>query len=133
MRCASLFAILVWVCAPAAAFAQSAAPAPSLKPAAPGPVLVDGKRTYSVSFGAATTQTATASQNHVPGGVYFIATPGILCDGTVTVTGSGSQALPGAPITSTGPFTFTRTGSPLGCAVTISSSAGGAAATIVFQ
>lgn len=113
-----------------AAFAQTAAPATP----APGvgPVLVGGKSTYAVSFGAASNQSATASQDRAPGGTFFIATPGMLCAGTVTVAGT-SQPLPGNPITSSGQFTFTRTGSPVGCAVTITSSAGGRSATILFQ
>jgi hypothetical protein len=110
-----------------AARAQTAAPAPGV-----GPVLVGGKSTYAVSFGASINQSATASQDRAPGGTFFIASPGMLCAGTVTITGT-SQPLPGNPITSTGQFTFTRTGSPVGCAVTITSSAGGSSATILFQ
>jgi len=113
------------------AFAQTATPQP-VATAGLGPVLVDGKATYGISFSGSTTQSATASQARAPNGSYFIATPGMLCTGTVTITGT-SQTLPGSPITSNGPFTFTRTGSPTGCAVTITSSAGGARATIVFQ
>src|SRR5579872_1185174 len=109
----------------------TATPQPAATPGL-GPVLVDGKTTYGIKFAGAATQSATATQDRAPGGTYFIATPGMLCRGTVTVTGS-SQPLPGNPITSNGLFTFTRTGSPLGCAITISSSAGGASATIVFQ
>lgn len=113
----------------------TAAPQPSATatPAASlGPVLVNGKTTFGISFSGSQTKTATASQINAPGNAYFIAVPGMLCTGTVTVAGT-SQSLPGSPITSTGQFTFTRTGSPVGCAITISSSAGGATATIVFQ
>ena len=109
----------------------SATPAPPA-PVAVGPVLVGGKSTYGISFGGSTSQSATATQDHAPAGTYFVATAGMLCTGTVTVTGD-SRPLPGNAVTSSGPFTFTRTGSPSGCAVTIRSSAGGTAATILFQ
>jgi len=115
-----------------AADAQAVTPAASATPAGVGPVQIGGKNTYAVSFGASTNQTAIASQDRAPRGTFFIATPGTLCVGAVTVTGS-SQSLPGSPITSTGQFTFTRAGSPVGCAVTITSSAGGRSATILFQ
>ncbi|HEY1727770.1 MAG TPA: hypothetical protein VGG22_05325 [Candidatus Baltobacteraceae bacterium] len=109
-----------------------ATPSATAAPAAVGPVLVQGKSTYGISFAGATSQSATATQDHAPAGTYFIATPGMLCTGTVTLTGD-SRPLPGNPVTSSGPFTFTRTGSPAGCAVRIRSSAGGATATILFQ
>ena len=109
----------------------SAAPQPP-KTAAIGPVLVGGKSTYGISLSSAVSQSATATQNGAPAGTYFTATPGTLCIGSVTVTGDGRQT-PGNAITSSGQFTFTRTGSPLGCAITITSSAGGASATVLFQ
>lgn len=111
------------------------APSPTAAPsAAPklGPVLVAGKSTYVLAFDAGGSKTVAATQVHAPSGSYFIATPGTICIGAVSVTGSSSLAL-GGGIISNGPFTFTRVGSTAGCAVSISSSAGGTPATVVFQ
>jgi hypothetical protein len=125
----------------APAFAQQVTPLPSPTPSPVptrrpppklGPVLVGGKTTYAVSFSSGATQTATASQFHAPYGSYFTATPSTLCLGVVKVAGP-TPALAAAAITSSGPFTFTRLGTTSGCSVTISSSAGGASATVVFQ
>lgn len=99
----------------------------------PGPVLVGGKSTFIVIFeSGSNTKTVTPTQNNAPQGVYYVATPGTLCIGAVNVTTTGT-VIPGGSITSKGPFTFTRIGSPAGCAVSISSSAGGPPATVVFQ
>lgn len=130
-RAATLLAVGLFALASAGAGAQTPTPKPSPSPGL-GPVQVDGKSTFQLSFGSSSSQAATASQDRAPDGTYFIATPGMLCTGTVAVTGS-SQQIAGNAIISTGRFTFTRTGSPLGCAVTISSSAGGRVATVIFQ
>ncbi|HTX02698.1 MAG TPA: hypothetical protein VMD07_03370 [Candidatus Acidoferrales bacterium] len=128
MRSALIFFAVVWALGTSSgAYAQTANASADI-----GPVLVNGKSTLGISFSGSATQSVAAAQSHAPSGTYFTATPGMLCTGTVKVAGT-SQALPGNPITSSGPFTFTRTGSPMGCAVTISSSAGGASATVVFQ
>lgn len=109
--------------------------APTATPMArptPGPVLVGGKSTFILVFDSGNTKTLTPTQTNVPSGVFFVATPGTLCLGAVNVTTTGT-IVPGGSITSKGPFTFTRIGSPAGCAVSISSSAGGPPATVVFQ
>jgi hypothetical protein len=109
--------------------------APTATPVAkptPGPVLVGGKSTSIVVFDAGNAKTVMPTQANAPPGVSFVATPGTMCIGAVNVTASGT-VLPGGPITSKGPFTFTRVGSPIGCAVSISSSAGGTPATVVFE
>lgn len=114
--------------------ATPAAPAPTQSPVAPpqlGPVLVAGKATYVLTFGPKNSQTITATQSHAPAGAYFIATPGTICLGAINVVGSATVGT-GMGITSSGAFTFTRVGNPVGCAVSISSSAGGTPATVVF-
>lgn len=112
--------------------AQTAAP--SLPAAAPtaGPVLVDGKSTYVLAFDHGNTKIVSASQEHAPPGRYFVATVGTICIGAVNVSGSAAT-IPTGGITSSGPFTFTRVGNTAGCAVSISSSAGGPPAVVVFQ
>ena len=102
-------------------------PAPKI-----GPVLVDGKATLIVVFDPSNVKTVSASQTQAPPGSYFFAQPGTMCIGAIKVMGSSPTVLPNGAITSNGPFTFTRVGSPVGCAVSISSSAGGAPATVVF-
>jgi hypothetical protein len=103
-------------------------PAPKL-----GPVLADGKPTLIVVFGADASKTISVTQTQAPPGSYFFAQPGTMCIGAIKVAGSSPTVLPNGAITSNGPFTFTRVGSPVGCAVSISSSAGGTPATVVFQ
>jgi hypothetical protein len=110
---------------------QAATATPMARPT-PGPVLVGGKSTFIVVFDSGNTKTVIPTQANAPPGVSYVATPGTMCIGAVNVTTTGT-ILPGGPITSKGPFTFTRVGSPIGCAVSISSSAGGAPATVVFQ
>lgn len=112
--------------APPAAPLTTPRPAPKL-----GPVLVGGKHTFVVTFGDHDTQTIYASQSGAPAGAYFVATPATLCIGAITVS-SGTSVLFNAPITSGGPFNITRVGNTTGCAVSISSSAGGQPATVVF-
>ena len=104
---------------------------PMVRPT-PGPVLVGGKSTFILVFDSVNAKTLTPTQTNAPPDVYYVATPGTLCLGAVNVTTTGT-IVPGGSITSKGPFTFTRIGSPAGCAVSISSSAGGPPATVVFQ
>lgn len=119
--------------APTATATPRPAPVETLRPAVrPGGVLVEGKHLLTVTFATKNAITVMASQPNAPSNTYFIATPGTICGGAVTVSGP-TPALPGAPVTSGGPFTLTRVGSPTGCAISVSSSAGGEAATIVFQ
>lgn len=126
-----------------AAVAQTAAPTASLPPtprAMPspnsppklGPVLADGKSTYILTFDKGNSKTVLVSQANAPSNLYFVATVGTICIGAVNVTGSG-PSIPNGAITSNGPFTFTRVGNTTGCAVSITSSAGGLPATVVFQ
>jgi hypothetical protein len=113
----------------------SAPPAPVTTPrpaATVGPVLVDGKQTLIVTFGDRATRTFEASQAHAPPGSYFVANPGTMCLGAVRIS-AGTSVLLNAPVTSNGPFTLTRLGDPAGCAISISSTAGGAPATVVFH
>lgn len=146
-------AIFLWsACTFATAFAQSTpapnsglvtptpTPAPPAAPVAtakpvykPGPVLIGGKHTFVVTFTDKDTQTFYAAQDHKPQSAYFIATPGTLCVGAVKIAGPEPNAMINAPITSGGPFTVTRVGSPIGCSLSVSSSAGGQPATVVFQ
>ncbi|MGH7192271.1 MAG: hypothetical protein ACREJM_01915, partial [Candidatus Saccharimonadales bacterium] len=59
--------------------------------------------------------------------------PVTLCLGSIKITGD-PNALMNAPVTSArGEFTAIRLGSPIGCSVSVSSSAGGRPATVVFQ
>jgi hypothetical protein len=105
---------------------------PIAKPT-PGPVLVDGKSTYVLVFdNGKNSKVIESSQVYAPPNVYFVATPGTLCVGAVNVTTVGT-VIPGGPVTSKGPFTITRIGAPAGCAISITSSAGGPPATVVFQ
>ena len=111
---------------------QPPAATPIAKPT-PGPVLVEGKSTYILVFDTGKkTKTVEPSQAYAPPNTVFVATPGTLCAGSVNVTTAGT-IIPGGSVTSKGPFTFTRVGSPIGCAVTISSSVGGPPAIVVFQ
>ncbi|MGH7717081.1 MAG: hypothetical protein ACREML_13930, partial [Vulcanimicrobiaceae bacterium] len=76
----------------------------------------------------------TASQPDAPSGTYFIAGGSPQCIRTLSIIAGGK---PGAPpysgyITSSGQFTFYHFGDTKGCVVTITSSAGGGAATISF-
>lgn len=100
-----------------------------------GPVLINGNTSFTPPrLGDGQSFTVTASQPDAPAGTYFIAGTTSACIRTISVLGGGK---PGAPpfsgyITSSGRFTFYRLGSPQGCTVTISSSAGGDPATISF-
>lgn len=96
-------------------------------------MLVEGKSTYILVFDAGkNTKTILPTQAYAPPNTVFVATPGTLCIGAVNVTTAGT-IIPGGSVTSKGPFIFTRVGSPIGCAVTISSTIGGPPATVVFQ
>jgi hypothetical protein len=100
-----------------------------------GPVLLNGQATYTPpALTDGQSVTVTASQPDAPSGTYFIAGGTAQCIRTLSILG-GSK--PGAPpfsgyITSSGQFTFYHLGDTNGCVVTISSSAGGDAATISF-
>jgi hypothetical protein len=146
-------ALILWsLCALGSASAQSTpppnpglitptpTPAPSPAPVAtarpvykPGPVLIGGKSTFIVTFGDKDTQTFYATQAHAPQGGHFTATPGTLCLGAIKITGDPNALLFGPVTSSRGEFTVTRVGSPIGCSVSISSSAGGQPAVVVFQ
>ena len=127
--CSSAFAQIV---TPQPSPPAPPAPVETMRPAqAPGPVLVDGKHVDTVTFTLQTSATVYASQTRVPSGTYFIASPGTLCNGAVKVT-TTNPVPPNAPIVSGGPFTLTRIGPTTGCAISVSSSAGGEAATITF-
>jgi hypothetical protein len=118
---------------PTATATPRPAPLETLRPVAhPGQVLVEGKHLLTVTFATKDTITVMASQPFAPSNAYFIATPGTICSGAIKVSGP-SPALANAPVTSGGPFTLTRVGPLIGCAISVSSSAGGDAATIVFQ
>jgi len=107
--------------------ATSPAPAPAL-----GPVLIDGKPVVEVTFATGNTQTIGASQAHAPAGNTYTATPSTLCNGTVRVTGAASDVAT-TTVTSHGAFTLTRLGTPVGCAIAITSNAGGTPATVTFK
>ena len=100
-----------------------------------GPILINGQTSYSpphLSDGQSVT--ITASQTDAPAGTYFIAGRTPQCIRTLSILGGGK---PGAPpysgyITSSGKFTLYHLGDTKGCVVTITSSAGGDAATISF-
>ena len=77
--------------------------------------------------------TCTATQANAPPGTVFSASPGSLWLGTVTVAGPPGGLPLGKTVTSTGPFTFTKTGNPAGCSVSIASSVGGHTATVTFK
>ncbi|HEY1728174.1 MAG TPA: hypothetical protein VGG22_07375 [Candidatus Baltobacteraceae bacterium] len=100
-----------------------------------GPVLLNGQTTYTPpSLSDGQSVTVSASQGTVPSGTYFIAGGSPQCIRTLQIVGGGQ---PGAPpfsgyITSSGKFTFYHLGNTAGCVVTITSSAGGDAATIAF-
>jgi len=131
----ALIAVLFSICAARAqTVAPSTAPpvAPSPAPPKIGPVLVNGKSTFVLGFDQGNSKTVTASQTHSPPGQYFVATPGTICIGSINVSGSDA-AIPNGAIISSGPFTFTRVGNTSGCAVSITSSAGGLPAIVVFQ
>jgi peptide-methionine (S)-S-oxide reductase len=112
--------------------AQTASPTPAAvpPPSERGPVLVDGRTWTTIDFAAGNTVSVTASQANVPRGTLFIANPGVLCNGAVTVAGTKSLT-PTATITSTGPFSITRKGVTTGCQIAITSSAGGVIETAV--